>query len=210
MFFDPKKVPGIGQLYLVSMNSSENLRKELDEIFEDVDGLSRVYCVVRDELVDAYRIWNIYGRSYEGNVSHLAGREREERIDLLALWTEVLTIRAVRLTDESKIHEPVSVVQFLELDLNADLKREVKDLIKITKNKSKPLRKARNKFVAHKDFDVVEGKVSIQDPGFTIYDIADVLDSIGNILRCIRNHYAKDNTYVSFELGYTPLEKVKY
>ena len=210
MFFDPKKVPGIGQLYLVSMNSSEGLRKELDEIFEDVDGLSRVYCAVRDELVDAYRIWNIYGTSYTSDVTYLAGREREKRIDLLALWTEVLTIRAVRLTDESQTHEPVSVVQFLELDLNADLKQKVKDLIKNTKYKSKPLRTARNKFIAHKDFDVVEGKASIQEPGFTIYDIADILESIGNILRCIRDHYAKDDTHVSFELDYSPLQKVKY
>ena len=210
MFFDPKKVPGIGQLYLVSMNSSEDLRKELNQIFEDVEGLSRIYCAVRDELVDAYRIWNIYGTSYTSDLTYLAGREREKRIDLLALWTEVLTIRAVRLTDESQIHEPVSVVQFLELDFDVNLKQKVKDLIKDTKYKSKPLRTARNKFFAHKDFDVVEGEVSIQDPEFTIYDIADVLESIGNILRCIRNHYAKDNTYVSFELGYTPLEKVKY
>ena len=56
MSFDPKKTPGIGQLYLVSMNSSEDFRSELDEIFEDVEGASRVYCAVRDELVDAYRI----------------------------------------------------------------------------------------------------------------------------------------------------------
>ena len=62
MSFDPKKTPGIGQLYLVSMNTSEDSRKEHDEIFEDVDGLSRVYCAIEAELSDAYRIWHIYGR----------------------------------------------------------------------------------------------------------------------------------------------------
>lgn len=210
MFFHPKKTPGIGQLYLVSMNSSEDFRRELDEIFEDVEGLSRIYCAVRDELVDAYRIWNIYGRPYTSNVTHMNSREREERIDLLALWTEVLTMRAVRLTDKSKRHEPVSVFQFLELDLDVDLKKKVEDLAKITEDISEPLRKARDKFIAHKDFDVVEGEVSIQDSGFTIHDIADILESISNILRYIRDHYANDDTYISFDPGYEPLRKVKY
>ena len=210
MSFDPEKTPGIGQLILVSMNSSEELREELDKLFKNVDGLSRVYCAVRDELVDAYRVWNIYGRSYTSNITFMNSREREERVDLLALWTEVLTLRAVRLTDKSKSHEPVSVFQFLELDLDTDLKQEVKDLAKITEDKSEPLRKARDKFIAHKDFDVVEGEVSIQDPGYTIHDIANILESIGNILRCIRDHYAKDDTYVSFDSGYNPLRKIKY
>ena len=210
MFFDPEKTPGIGQLFLVSMNSSEDSRKKHDEIFEDVDGLSRVYCAVRDELVDAYRIWNIYGTSYTSDITYLAGREREKRIDLLALWTEVLTLRTVRLTDKSKSHEPVSVFQFLDLDLDADLRKKVEDLAKITKDKSEPLRTARDKFIAHKDLDVVDGKINIHDPEFTIYDIAGILESIGNILRCIRNYYAKDDTHVSFELEYSPLQKVKY
>ena len=205
MFFDPKKVSGIGQLFLVSMDSSEDFRKRHEKIFENVEGLSRVYCAVRDELIDAYRIWNIYGTSYTGDVTYLADREREERIDLLALWTEVLTLRTVRFTDKS--NKSVSVFQFLRLDLDADLKQEVKDLIKITENKSKPLRTARDKFLAHKDFDVVEGKIKL---GFTIYDVADILDSIGSILRRIRDYYAKDDTHVSFELEYSPLEKVKY
>ena len=210
MSFDPEKTPGIGQLILVSMNSSEEIREELDKLFENVDGLSRVYCAVRDELVDAYRIWNIYGRSYTSNITFMNSREREERIDLLALWTEVLTLRTVRLTDKSKRHDPVSVVQFLELDLGSDLKKEVEELIKIVEDKSEPLRTARDKFVAHKDFDVVEGDISIQDPGYTIHDIAEILESIGNILRCIRDHYAKDDTYVSFELGYSPLRAITY
>ena len=210
MFFDPKKVPGIGQLYLVGMNSSKDFRKKHDEIFEDVEGLSRIYCAVRDELLDAYRIWNIYGRPYTSNVTHLASREREERADLLALWTDVLTLRTVRLTDKSKIHEPVSVVQFLELDLDADLKKEVEDLIKIAECKTKPLRIARNKFIGHKDFDVVDGKINIQKLEITIYDIADILESISNILMCIYNHYAKSDTYISFDPGYNPLHKVKY
>ena len=68
MSFDPEKTPGIGQLILVSMNLSKELREKLDKLFENVAGLSRVYCAVRDELVDAYRIWNIYGRSYTTKV----------------------------------------------------------------------------------------------------------------------------------------------
>lgn len=208
--FDPKKTPGIGQLILVSMNTSEDFRREHDEIFADVDGLSRVYCAVHSELVDAYRIWSIYGRSYTSNIIHMNSREREERVDLLALWTEVLTLRTVRLTDKSNIHEPVSVVKFLELDLDADLKEDIKDLIKIAEDKTKPLRTARNKFIGHKDFDVVDGKVNIQEPGYTIHDIADILESIGNILRCVRNHYAKDDAHVSFRLGYSPDHKIKY
>ena len=150
MFFDPKKVPGIGQLSLITMNQSEDFRKEHDKLFENVEGLSRIYCAVHDELLDAYRIWNIYGRPYTSNVTYLAGREREERADVLALWTEVLTLRTVRLTDKSKFHEPVSVVQFLRLNLEPDLKTKVEKLIKITENKTKPLRIARNKFIGHK------------------------------------------------------------
>ena len=175
-----------------------------------MEGLSRIYCAVRDELIDAYRIWNIYGRSYTSNIDYMNSRAREERIDLLALWTEVLTIRAVRLTDESQIHEPVSVFQFLELDLDVDLKQKVEDMVKITQKNSEPLRLARDKFIAHKDLDVVEGEVSVQEPGYTIHDIANILESIGNILRCVRDHYAKDDTYVSFELGYSPLQKIQY
>ena len=210
MAFNPKTTPGIGQLYLVSMNSSEDLRKEIDEIFEDVEGLSRIYCAVRDELIDAYRIWNIYGRSYTSDITHMNSRAREERVDLLALWSEVLTLRTVRLTDKSKSDEPVSVFQFLELDLDVDLKQKVEDMVKITQKNSEPLRLARDKFIAHKDLDVVEGEVSVQEPGYTIHDIANILESIGNILRCIRDHYAKDDTYVSFELAYSPLRKIQY
>ncbi len=178
--FDPEKTPGIGQLILVSMNSSEDSRKKYDEIFADVEGLSRVYCAVRDELVDAYRIWSIYGRPYTSNFTLMNSREREERIDLLALWTEVLTLRAVRLTDKSKSHEPVSVVQFLELDLDANLKKKVEDLIKIARDKTKPLRTVRDKFIGHKDFDVVDEKINI---GYTIHDIADILESIGEYFK---------------------------
>lgn len=208
--FDPEKTPGIGQLILVSMNTSEDFRREYDELFAEVDGLSRVYCAIHSELVDAYRIWSIYGRPYTSNITHMNSREREERIDLLALWTEVLTLRAVRLTDKSKRHEPVSVVQFLELDLDSDLKKEVEDLIKIVEDKSEPLRTARDKFVAHKDFDVVDGEVSIQEPGYTIHDIADILESIGNILIYIYKYYAKSNTGISFRPGYSPDHKIKY
>ena len=55
-------------------------------------------------------------------------REREERVDLLALWTDVLTLRTVRLTDKS--NQSVSVFQFLRLDLESDLKKKVKDFDK--------------------------------------------------------------------------------
>ena len=116
MFFDPKKVPGIGQLFLISMNTSEDFRSEHDEIFEDMEGLSRIYCAVHSELVDAYRIWCIYGTPYTRNVTHMNSREREERVDLLALWTEVLTLRAVRLTEKpTSSNDSVSVIQFLNL-----------------------------------------------------------------------------------------------
>lgn len=142
--------------------------------------------------------------------SPLNSREREERIDLLALWSEILTLRTVRLTDKSKYDEPVSVFEFLELDLDADLKKKVENSITIVKGKTKPLRKVRNKFISHKDFDVVDGRINIQEPGYTIHDIADILESVGNILRCIRDYYAKDDTHVSFELDYSPLQKVKY
>ena len=208
--FDPKQTPGIGQLILVSMNTSEDFRREHDEIFADVDGLSRVYCAIHSELVDAYRIWSIYGRPYTSNIDLMNSREREERIDLLALWTEVLTLRTVRLTDKPGRHEPVSVLQFLELDLDSELKKETKDLIEIAKDKTEPLRTARDKFIGHKDFDVVDGEINIQDPGYTIHDIADILESIGNILIYIYNCYAKSNTGISFRPGYSPDHTIKY
>ena len=206
--FDPEKTPGIGQLILVSMNTSEQFRRERDEIFADVDGLSRVYCAIHSELVDSYRIWSIYGRPYTSNLTLMNSEQREERVDLLALWSEVLTLRTVRLTDKSKLS--VSVIQFLNLDLDPDLKKEVKDLIEIAKDKTEPLRTARDKFVAHKDFDVVDGEISIQDPGYTIHDIADILESIGNILMYIYNYYAKSSTGISFRPGYSPDHKIKY
>ena len=115
-----ENVPGVGQLILIHMDQNEDVRGEFDKLFEDVEGLSRIFCAVFAELSDAYRIWNIYGLPYTSNTIRLAGIGREEPAELLALWTEVLTIRAVRLTDKSKIHEPVSVVQFLDLDLDTD------------------------------------------------------------------------------------------
>ncbi len=206
--FDPEKTPGIGQLILVSMNTSEDFLREHDEIFADVEGLSRVYCAIHSELVDAYRIWSIYGRPYTSNFTLMNSEEREERIDLLALWTEVLTLRTVRLTDKSKLS--VSVIQFLNLDLDSDLKKAVKDLIEIAQDKTESLRTARNKFIGHKDFDVVDGKINIQEPGYTIHDIADILESIGKILMHIYNYYAKENAHISFQLGYSPDHKIKY
>ena len=193
MYFDPKKTPGIGQLYLVSVNLEDSRRKH-DKLFEGVEGLSRVYCALEVELADAYRIWNIYGLPYTSDITHLPGVGREEPVELLALWTEVLTIRTVRLTDKSNRHEPVSVVQFLNLDLEPDLKTKVEELIEIAKDKTKLLRPVRNKFIGHKDFDVVDGKINIHELGFTIHDIAGILESISNILRCIYIHYSgKDN-----------------
>ena len=190
MFFDPKKVPGVGQLTLIDIKQNEGIRREFDKLFENIDGLSRIFCAVFAELSDAYRIWGIYGLPYTSETIHLAGIGREEPLELLALWTEVLTIRTVRLTDKSKRHESVSVVQFLELDLKPDLKTKVEELMKITEDKTEPLRTTRDKFIGHKDFDVIEGKVNIHEPGFTIHDIAGILESVADILRCIYMHYS--------------------
>ena len=194
---------------MVSVNL-EDSRGKHDKLFEGVEGLSRVYCALEVELTDAYRIWNIYDRPYTSDIIHLASEEREERVDLLALWTEILILRTVRLTDKSKRHEPVSVFQFLTLDLDAGLKTKIEKLIAIAEDKSKPLRTARDKFIGHKDFDVVDRKINIQNLEFSIHDIADILESIANILRYIRDYYAKDDTHVSFDPGYDPLHKVKY
>ena len=210
MFFDPEKVPGVGQVFLITINQSKDFREEHDKLFEDVEGLSRIYCAVHAEFLDAYRIWSIYGRPYTGNTVHLNSRERGVPVDLLALWTEVLTIRTVRLTDKSTRHEPVSVFQFLALDLDVNLKKEIKDLIKIAEDKTEPLRTARDQLFAHKDFDVVDGEIDIQDLEFTIHDIADILESIGNILMYIYNYYAKSSTGISFRPGYSPDHKIKY
>lgn len=189
MFFDPKKVPGVGRLVLIDIEQNEEVREEFDKLFEDVDGLSRIFCAVFADLSDAYRIWAIYGLPYTSDTIRLPGIESEEPDELLALWTEILTIRTVRLTDKSKFHEPVSVVQFLKLDLEPDLKTKVEELVKITEDKTEPLRTTRNKFIGHKDFDVVDGKINIYEPGYTIHDIAEILESIANILKCIYIHY---------------------
>ena len=188
MLFDPEKVPGVGQLILIDIEQNEAVREEFDKLFENVEGLSRIFCAVFAELSDAYRIWDIYGLPYTSDIIHLPGIEREESVELLALWTEVLTIRTVRLTD--KFNQSVSVFQFLRLNLESDLKKKVKDLTEITEDKSKILRKTRDKFIAHKDLDVAEHKINIHDPGFTIHDIAGILESISNILRCIYIHYS--------------------
>ena len=209
MFFDPKNVPGIGQLVLIDIVENENIRREYDELFEDVEGLSRVFCAVWGELQEAYRIWDIYGLPYTSIITRLPGIGREEPVELLALWTEVLTLRTVRLTD--KDNRSVSVFQFLRLELGSDLKKKVEDLINITKDKSKLLRQTRNQFISHKDFDVVDGKINIHGPGYTIHDIADVLDSIHNILRCIYIHYSgKDDTYFARPVKVSGEYTIKY
>ena len=115
MFLDPENLPGVGQLYLISVAPKEDLRREHDKIFEDVDGLSSVYCALHGELSDAYRIWGIYGIPYTGRTRLRVGQEREEYADLLALWTEVLILRTVRLTDKSKRNKSVSVLNFSAL-----------------------------------------------------------------------------------------------
>ena len=207
MFFDPEKVPGVGELILIDIEQNETVRGEFDKLFEDVEGLSRIFCAIFAELSDAYRIWDIYGLPYTSNIIHLPGVEREEPIELLALWTEVLTIRTVRLTD--KFDQSVSIFQFLRLDLESELKKKVKDLIKITEDKSKILRTTRDKFIAHKDFDVAEHKINIHEPGFTIHDIAGILESISNILRCIYIHYSgKDD--MGFTASLKVWETIKY
>ena len=207
MSFNRKQVPGVGELILIDIKQNKGVREKFDKLFEDVDGLSRIFCAVFAELADAYRIWDIYGHPYTGNTTRLPGIEREEPAELLALWTEVLTIRTVRLTDKS--NQSVSVFQFIRLDLESDLKKRVEDLTKITEDKSKILRKTRDKFIAHKDLDVAEHKINIHDPGFTIHDIADILDSIGNILRCIYMHFSGKN-----DRGFTGrlkvLDTIKY
>ena len=209
MFFDPEKVPGVGELILIDIEEDETVRGEFDKLFEDVEGLSRIFCAVWAELSDAYRIWDIYGLPYTSDIIRLPGVEREEPVELLALWTEVLTLRTVRLTDKSKRHEPVSIVQFLELDLEPDLKTKVEELIEIAKDKTEPLRTTRDKFIGHKDFDVVDDKFNLHKPGYTIHDIADILESISSILRCIYIHYSgKDN--VGFTGWLNVWDTVKY
>lgn len=46
MFFNPESVPGIGRLMLISMKPSEDFHKEHDKLFEGVEDLSRIYCLV--------------------------------------------------------------------------------------------------------------------------------------------------------------------
>ena len=186
MSVDPKNAYGVGKLVLIDINQNKDVREKFDKLFEDVNGLSRIFCAVFAELSDAYRIWGIYGLPYTSG-DRLAGGGREEPADKLALWSEVLILRTVRLTDKFK--QSVSVCQFLRLDLDSDLKKKVEDLTDITEDKSKILRTTRDKFISHKDFVVAEHKINIHDPGFTIHDIADILESIVNILRCIYIHF---------------------
>ena len=213
MFFNPESVPGIGCLMLISMKPNEDVRKEHDELFEEVEGLSDIYCAVDSELSDVYRIWNIYGRAYTSNTIRLASEEREVPADLLSLWTEVLILRTVRLTDKSKRNKSVSIHEFSTLNLDADLKEKVENLIGISEQKTGLFKKARDQFIAHKDFTAFKGGISFLDPGFTIHDVADALESIGNILICILNHYVDDSTDIVFDepsgLGGT-LPKIKY
>ena len=190
MAVDPKKAYGVGKLVLIDINQKKDVREKFDILFEDVDGLSRRFCAVLAELQDAYRIWGIYGLPYTSGV-RLAGVGRKEPADKLALWSEVLILRTVRLTDKSK--QSVSVFQFLQLDLDSGLKKKVEDLTDITEEKSKILRTTRDKFISHKDFVVAEHKIDIHDPGFTIHDIAEILESVGDILRCIYVHFNGEN-----------------
>ena len=36
MFFDPEKVPGVGELILIDIEQNETVRGEFDKLFEDV------------------------------------------------------------------------------------------------------------------------------------------------------------------------------
>ena len=212
MFFNPENVPGIGRLMLISMKPSKDFRKEHDKLFEEVEGLSRIYCAVSSELSDVYRIWNIYGCSYtKKNTVSVPSEEREVPADLLSLWTEVLILRTIRLTDKS--NKSVSVCQFSKLNLGEDLKEKVENLIEIAKAKTDLFKPVRDQFIAHKDFTALEGGPLLAEPGFTIHDIADALESIGNILICILNHYVDDSTDIFFDepsgFGGT-LPKIKY
>ena len=46
MYFDPKRVPGIGRLMLIFMEPNEDFHKEHDKLFEGMKDLSRIYCNV--------------------------------------------------------------------------------------------------------------------------------------------------------------------
>ena len=199
MFFNPESVPGIGRLMLISMKPNEDFRKEHDEMFEEIEGLSDIYCAVSSELSDVYRIWNIYGRAYTSNTIHLASEEHEVPADLLSLWTEVLILRTVRLTDKSKRNKSVSIHEFSKLNLEADLKEKVENLIGFSEQKTDLFKKARDQFIAHKDFTALEGGDSFLGD-FTIHDIAEALDSIGNILKCIYDHYSDGSTEITFDV----------
>ena len=75
MPFAPKKTPGIGELILIDIEQNETVRGEFDKLFEDVEGLSRIFCAVFAELSDVYRIWDIYGLPYTTDIIHLPGVE---------------------------------------------------------------------------------------------------------------------------------------
>lgn len=72
MLFDPEKVPGVGQLILIDIEQNKGVRREFDKLFEDVEGLSRVFCAVFAELSDAYRIWAVCGIPYTSKTIRLA------------------------------------------------------------------------------------------------------------------------------------------
>ena len=199
MFFNPESVPGIGRLMLISMRPNADFRKEHDKIFEEVEDLSRIYCAVSSELSDVYRIWNIYGCSYtKKNTIRLASEEREVPADLLSLWTEVLILRTIRLADKS--NKSVSVCQFSKLNLDDDLKGKIENLIEIAKAKTDLFKPVRDQLIAHKDFTALEGGPLLAEPGFTIHDVAEALESIGNILQCIYNHYSGGSTDIIFDV----------
>ncbi len=82
-------------------------------------------------------------------------------------------------------------------------------MTEITKRKSKILRPTRDKFISHKDFVVAEHKINIHNPGFTIHDIAEILESVCNILRCIYMHFSgKDD--MGFNAYYTVYDLIEY
>ena len=43
MFFDPEKVPGVGELILIDIEQNKTVHGEFDKLFEDMEGLSRIF-----------------------------------------------------------------------------------------------------------------------------------------------------------------------
>ena len=84
--------------------------------------------------------------------------------------------------------------------MDDDLKEKVENLIEIAKAKTDLFKPVRDQFIAHKDFTALEGGPLLAEPGFTIHDVADALESIGNILQCIYDYYSGGSTDIIFDV----------